>query len=301
MSNSWRPHRLQHARPPCPSPTPRVYSDSYPLSWWCHPTMSSSVVPFSSHLQSLPTSGSEFSNESVLHIRWPEDWSFSFSISPSNEYSGLISSRMDWRSRPAGWTNSPLEIKPQLDFWVTWPLAHFFTSVCLGCPVFKAWIRVSTFRTESCAVCLATQSCPTLVTPEIVARQAPLSMGFSRQEHWSGLPFPPPGDLADPGTKPASPALAGGFFTAEPLGKPMTALWPHPIPAFLLGSKVVLQNSMDIFRLSYIKDSIAGPTTWPKDKVLKFSAFHQTYTHSVWNTVADTVSLGDILPAGLQF
>ena len=58
MSNSLRPHGLQHVRPPCPSPTPRVYSNSCPLSWWCHPTISSSVVPFSSHLQSFPASGS---------------------------------------------------------------------------------------------------------------------------------------------------------------------------------------------------------------------------------------------------
>ena len=53
-----RPHGLQHARPPCPSPTPGVYSNSCPLSWWCHPTISSSVIPFSSHLQSFPASGS---------------------------------------------------------------------------------------------------------------------------------------------------------------------------------------------------------------------------------------------------
>ena len=58
VSNSLRPHGLQHARPPCPLPTPGVYSNSCPLSWWCHPTISSSVVPFSSHLQSLPASGS---------------------------------------------------------------------------------------------------------------------------------------------------------------------------------------------------------------------------------------------------
>ena len=58
MSNSLWPHWLQHARPPCPSPTPRVYSNSRPLSWWCHPTISSSVIPFSSHLQSFPGSGS---------------------------------------------------------------------------------------------------------------------------------------------------------------------------------------------------------------------------------------------------
>ena len=53
-----QPHGLQHARPPCPSPTPGVYSNSCPLSWWCHPTISSSVIPFSSRLQSSPASGS---------------------------------------------------------------------------------------------------------------------------------------------------------------------------------------------------------------------------------------------------
>ena len=89
MSNSLCPHGLQRARLPCPSPTPKVYSNSCPLSQWCHPTISSSVIPFSSHLQSLPASGS-------FHIRWPKYWSFSFNISPSNEYSGLISFRTDW-------------------------------------------------------------------------------------------------------------------------------------------------------------------------------------------------------------
>ena len=58
VSNSLRPHESQHARPPCPSPTPRVYSNSCPSSRWCHPTISSSVVPFSSCPQSLPASGS---------------------------------------------------------------------------------------------------------------------------------------------------------------------------------------------------------------------------------------------------
>ena len=72
---------------------------------------------------------------------------------------------------------------------------------------------------------LVVQSCPTLCDPidcSLVAHQAPLSMGFSRQEYWSGLPFPSPGDLPDPGIKPESPespALAGGFFTTEPCGK----------------------------------------------------------------------------------
>ena len=58
VSDSLRPHELQHARPPCPSPTPGVYSNSCPSSRWWHPTISSSVVPFSSHLQSSPASGS---------------------------------------------------------------------------------------------------------------------------------------------------------------------------------------------------------------------------------------------------
>ena len=58
MSDSLRPHELQHTRPPCPSPIPGVHSNSHPSSWWCHPAISSSVVPFSSRLQSCPVSGS---------------------------------------------------------------------------------------------------------------------------------------------------------------------------------------------------------------------------------------------------
>ena len=63
-----------------------------------------------------------------------------------------------------------------------------------------------------------------LETPWTVVCQAPLSMGFSRQEYWSGFPFPSPRDLSDPGIKPTSPALAGGFFTTEPPGKPPAKL-----------------------------------------------------------------------------
>ena len=95
MSDSLRPHGLQHARLPCPSPTPRACSNSCLLSQWCHPTISSSVVPFCSCFQSFPSIRA-FSSESVLCIRWPKYWSFRFSISLSNEYSGLISFRMEW-------------------------------------------------------------------------------------------------------------------------------------------------------------------------------------------------------------
>ena len=94
VSDSLRPRESQHARPPCPSPTPRVHSNSRPSSWWCHPAMSSSVVPFSSCPQSLPASGSFPMGQ--LRMRWPKYWSFSFSINPSNEHPGLISFRMDW-------------------------------------------------------------------------------------------------------------------------------------------------------------------------------------------------------------
>ena len=93
MSDSLRTHGLQHTRLPCPSPTPKAYSNSCPLSWWsnhlilCHPLL---LLP------SIFSSIRVFSNESVLHIRWPKYWSVSFSISPSGEYSGLISFQMDW-------------------------------------------------------------------------------------------------------------------------------------------------------------------------------------------------------------
>ena len=94
MSDSLLPHGLQHTRPPCPSPTPRVHANSCPLSQWCHPTISSCLPLLL--LPSIFPSIRVFSSESVLHIRWPKYWSFSFSINPLNEYSGMISFRMDW-------------------------------------------------------------------------------------------------------------------------------------------------------------------------------------------------------------
>ena len=95
MSDSLRPHESQHARPPCPSQTPGVHSNTCPLSHWCHPATSSSAVPFSS-CPPIPPSIRVFSNESTLRMRWPKYWSFSFTVIPSNEYPGLISFRMDW-------------------------------------------------------------------------------------------------------------------------------------------------------------------------------------------------------------
>ena len=92
-SHSLRPHESQHARPLCPSPTPGA-SNSRPSSRWCHPAISSCRPLFL--LPPIPPSITVFSNESTLHMRWPEYWSFSFSISPSKEHPGLISFRIDW-------------------------------------------------------------------------------------------------------------------------------------------------------------------------------------------------------------
>ena len=93
-------HVLQYASLPCPSLSPRVCSNSCPLSWWCYLTTSSSAAPFSSCPQSFSASGLPsfrvFSNELALQIRWPKYWSISFINDPSNEYSGLISFRIDW-------------------------------------------------------------------------------------------------------------------------------------------------------------------------------------------------------------
>ena len=95
MSNSLWSHGRQHSELPCPSPTPRACSNSCPSSWWwhkthlilCHPLL---LLPW------LFRSLRVFPNDSVLHIRWPKYWSFSFSISLSNEYSGLISFSIEW-------------------------------------------------------------------------------------------------------------------------------------------------------------------------------------------------------------
>ena len=94
VSDSLQPHESQHARPPCPSPTPRVYSNSCPLSWWCHPAISSSVVPFSSCPQSLPASGC-----------FPMSQLFGWggqSIGVSALASVLPMNTQDWS--PLGWT-----------------------------------------------------------------------------------------------------------------------------------------------------------------------------------------------------
>ena len=94
MSNSLQPHRLQQARSPCPSSAPGVYSNSCPLSWWCHPTISSSVIPFSSRLQSFPASGSFPTSQFFKSGGQSTGVSASVSLLPMNI--------QDWF--PLGWT-----------------------------------------------------------------------------------------------------------------------------------------------------------------------------------------------------
>ena len=104
MSDSLRPHGLQHTRPPCPSPTPGVYSNSCPLSWWSHPTISSSIVPFSSCLQSFPASGSFQMSQFFTSGGQSIGVSASASVLPMNI--------QDWF--PLGWTVDLLAVQGTL-------------------------------------------------------------------------------------------------------------------------------------------------------------------------------------------
>ena len=135
----------------------------------CHPLLLPSVFP----------SIRVFSSESVLHNRWPKFWSFSFSISPFSEYSGLVSFRIDWFDLLAvqGTLKSLLQHhNSKASFH--WCSAFFMVQLSAA----------ATAAAKSLQSCL-TRLCVTLQT---AAHQAPLSLGFSKQEHWSGLPFPSP-------------------------------------------------------------------------------------------------------------
>ena len=90
---------------------------------------------------------------------------------------------------------------------------------------------------------LVAQSCPTLGTPYNVAHQALLSMGFSRQEYWSGLPFPSPGDFPDPGIKPKSPALQADSLPSEPPGKPV---YFHPVQKLTISCRSLRKSLQHI-------------------------------------------------------
>ena len=155
LSNSLRPHELHHSRPPCSSPIPGAYSNSSPPNLMmvmpsnhlvcCHPLLlQPSIFP----------SIRIFSSESVLCIRWPKYWNFSFSIGPSSEYLGLT-----------GWIS--LQSKG---------LSRVFPNTAVGCHFLLQCMKVKVKLLSHGRL---------FVTPRTVVYQAPPSMGFSRQEYFS--------------------------------------------------------------------------------------------------------------------
>ena len=126
----------------------------------------------------------------------------------------------------------------------------------------KAAAKAAQFG-KSC--CFVPQSCPALCRPTAAARQAPLSWDFPRQEYRSGLPFPSPGGLPDPGMEPTSPALADGFFTTEPPGKPPANSASEPDPRALLSHISALESDSTPLQRDLSKLSHSGPG--PSSKV----------------------------------
>ena len=172
MSNSLWPHGLQHTWLPCPPSTPRAYSNSCASHQWCHPTISSSVIPFSSHLKSFSASGS--------FPMSPFFASGGHSIGVSASVSRLWFSFYTWEN----WHWKPYKY-----------LSKFMQQMNLV-RIGKVEVKV---KVLSHVLLFA--------NPWTVAYHAPPSMGFSRQEYWSELPFPCPEDLPYPGIKPGSPTL----------------------------------------------------------------------------------------------
>ena len=226
MFDFLQPHGLQHTRLPCLSPTPGAHSNSCPLLWWCHPTILSSVIPFSSSLQSFPASGS-----------FPMSQSFASggqSIGVSASASVLPMNIQDWF--PLGWTGwISLQSKgsqessptPQFKSINSSALSFLYSPTCTAihaaaaaakslqsCPtlcdpidssppgssvpgILQAkileWVAISFSNALKWKVKMKSFSRVWLLaTPWTAAYQAPPSMGFSRQEYWSGVPLPSP-------------------------------------------------------------------------------------------------------------
>ena len=215
-----------------------------------------------------------FSNESTLLMRWPKCWSFSFSITPSNEHPGLISFRMDWLDLLAvqGTLKSLFQHHSskasilRCSAFFTVQLSHPYMTTGktialtrqtfvdkLMSLIFNMLSRqiyfptLSTKKKKKFCLCLSQNYQTIFLASQIaifpVACQAPLSMGFSRQEYWRGFPFFPPGDLPDTGIEPTylmSPALAGRFYTTR-------ATWEGCFPQFLINCLMHYINKIMFF------------------------------------------------------
>ena len=195
MSNSLWPHELQHTRPPCPSPTLGVHPNPCSSSWRCHPTISPFVVPFSSCPQCLPASGSfPVSQLSASGVQ-----SIGVSASPSV----LPMNTQDWS--PLGWTGW-ISLKSKglsRVFSNTTVQKHQFFGLfklnLKGLWHIQSHLGFLLYSVLGGGGGLVAKSCPTLAIPCTKEPGRLQSMRFSRQEYWSGLPFPSPGDLPNLG------------------------------------------------------------------------------------------------------
>ena len=183
-----------------------VCSNPCPLSQLYYLTISSSAAFFSFCLQSFQHQGL-FQWVSSLHQR-PKYWSFNFSIIASKEHSGFISFRINWFDPLAG--QGTLKSLFQHNSKVSVLRCSALFMVQLSHPCLGQCVNHSVVSNSA--------------TPWTVAQQTPLFMGFSRQEYWSGLPFPSPWDLPNPGTEPRSSSLQADSLPSEPPGKPHSYL-----------------------------------------------------------------------------
>ena len=195
MSPSLQPHGLQQARPPCPSPTPGAYSNSCPLNQWYHPTISSSVIPFSSCPQSFPASGSFQMSQLFTSAVQSIGVSTSASVLPMNiqdwfplGLTGWISLQSKGLSRVVAAAAKSLQLCPTLcDPTDGSPPGSPVPGILQARTL--EWVAISfsnawKWKVKVNLLCRARL----LATPWTAAFQAPPSMGFSRQEYWSGVP-----------------------------------------------------------------------------------------------------------------
>ena len=180
---------LQHARPPCPSPTSGVYSNLCPLSWWCHPTISSSVIPFSSRFHSFLASGSFPMSQFFA--------SGSRSIGVSASASVLLVNIQDWF--PLGLTG-----------WIS----------LLSKGLSRVFSNTTVQKHQFFGTQLSLWSISHIHTWLLEKPYIWLDGIFSRQEYWSGLSSLPPGDLLNSGIKPSSLTLQADSLPFEPTGEP---------------------------------------------------------------------------------
>ena len=204
VPNSLWTHAQKHARLPCPSLSPGVCLNSCPSNWWCLPTVTSSV-PFSVCLHSFPASGS-----------FPMSWFFA----SGGQSIGASASPSVLPMNIQGWF--PLRLTGLISLLFK-GLSRVLSSTTIQKHQFYGAQPSLWFHSHICSSSsLVAKSCLTLATPWTIALQVPRSVGFSRQECWSGFPFPSPGDLPDPGIKlmsPVSPALQVDSLPVEPSKK----------------------------------------------------------------------------------